>query len=307
VYRFNLADGGKKFRPLTYCDNRQRQEWRWQGLSEPRPLYNLHLLVAHPAATVIVCEGEKAADAAATLFPLPEFVITTALNGAKSPGKTDWQPLAVRTVWLWPDADEAGRGFANEVCRLINKVQQGGTIRELRLDAFLQLPDSTARDSLPYKWDAANAVAEGFTAEHVKALMADPDNLIAPALEADPDNPERWEQEQFTLDSRGVWYHSADKKGEPLPPEWICSPLRVTARTRNTQNSNWGYLLEWKDPDHYPHTWAMAAELTSGSGEEPAFPGFGHMSGQARVWRRELSRGYRLEEGRKLENQWAHD
>jgi IstB-like ATP binding protein len=39
----------------------------------------------------------------------------------------------------------------------------------------------------------------------------------------------------------------------------------------------------------------------------PAFPGFGHMSGQTRVPIRELSRSYRLEEGGRLENQWAHE
>lgn len=59
VYRFNLPDGGKEFRPLTYCKNGTtgKREWCWQGLPEPRPLYNLHLLAKYPEATVIVCEG----------------------------------------------------------------------------------------------------------------------------------------------------------------------------------------------------------------------------------------------------------
>jgi hypothetical protein len=40
--------------------------------------------------------------------------------------------------------------------------------------------------------------------------------------------------------------------------------------------------------------------------DKPAFPEFGHMSGQVRVLRLELSMSYRLDEGR-LKNQWAHD
>ena len=40
---------------------------------------------------VLVCEGEKAADAAAALFP--ELTATTPMHGAKSPAKADWSPL----------------------------------------------------------------------------------------------------------------------------------------------------------------------------------------------------------------------
>lgn len=268
VYRFDLVDGGKEFRPLTYCDNGKRQEWRWQGLPDPRPLYNLHLLTAHPAATVIVCEGERSADAAARLFLLPDYVTTTALNGAKSPGKTDWTPLAARAVWLWPDADEAGRGFADEVSRLI-----GGTAKRLNLNRFLRLPDGAERAALPATWDAADAVAEGFTAEHIAAF---PDGCTEEPLPLDVDEISTLKKDDspYQLIERkkgyrdGIYYLGLDKMGEPLPPEWICSPLRITALTRNSHGGNWGRLLEWADPDDQPHVWAMAAELTSGSGEE---------------------------------------
>jgi putative DNA primase/helicase len=109
VYRFEpkVAGERKQFYPLTWCRNSEGKcEWRWQGLPEPKPLYHGDQLTARPQALVIVAEGEKAADAAAVLFP--DAVSTTPLNGAQSPHKTDWTPLARRTVWLWPDNDQAG-------------------------------------------------------------------------------------------------------------------------------------------------------------------------------------------------------
>jgi hypothetical protein len=80
VYRFNKADGSKETRPLSFCKNGDAYAWRWQGLPKPRPLYNLDQLTANPIATVIICEGEKSADAAGRLFPLPDHVATTSPN-----------------------------------------------------------------------------------------------------------------------------------------------------------------------------------------------------------------------------------
>ena len=32
-------------------------------------------------------------------------------------------------------------------------------------------------------------------------------------------------------------------------PVWICSPLQVLARTRDSISDSWGILLQWKDLD----------------------------------------------------------
>jgi len=55
---------------------------------------------------VIVCEGEKAADAAIELFP--DHVAVTSPHGSQGAEKADWSPLSRRDVTIWPDADEAG-------------------------------------------------------------------------------------------------------------------------------------------------------------------------------------------------------
>ena len=57
-------------------------------------------LAERPSAPVVVCEGEKAADAATGL--LPGFVAVTSPNGSKSAGKADWSPLRGRAVTVGP-------------------------------------------------------------------------------------------------------------------------------------------------------------------------------------------------------------
>lgn len=54
----------------------------------------------------------------------------------------------------------------------------------------------------------------------------------------------------------------------PAPPVWICSPLYVTAKTRDERGSEWGVLLEWRDPDKRKHSWAMPCEMLACGGDE---------------------------------------
>ncbi len=107
----------KTDRPLTWGKGKYGSYcWNWKGWPAPKPLFNLRSLVSHPTSTVVVCEGEKAASAAAILFP--KFVCTTAMNGAQSPAKTDWTPLRGRNVLIWPDFDEQGEQYAAAVTKL---------------------------------------------------------------------------------------------------------------------------------------------------------------------------------------------
>lgn len=48
---------------------------------------------------------------------------------------------------------------------------------------------------------------------------------------------------------------------DPIPPMWLCSTLRVIAETRDSQQGNWGRLLQWYDGDGHLHQWACPAEL----------------------------------------------
>ena len=141
--RYNLDNGKKEFRPWT------------PGIGgtfpDPRPLYNQPGLVK--AKTVYLVEGEKCADALINLG----YQATTTMGGSNAPPtKTDWRPLIDKTVFIWPDNDEAGFTYAQNCHQAIS--QAGGRA------SILKIPDGK-----PDKWDAADAVAEGFD---VKAFLA---------------------------------------------------------------------------------------------------------------------------------------
>lgn len=72
----------------------------------------------------------------------------------------------------------------------------------------------------------------------------------------------------FHVDERGVWYHGFSQQGDALPPQWICSPLHVTAKSRDASNGEWGYLLEFEDADGNPKRWAMPASMLAGDGTQ---------------------------------------
>ena len=78
---------------------------------------------------------------------------TPAMGGAATAiDKTDWTPLAGKTVTVWPDHDEAGARYADAVIQKL--MRMGATVRRV----------SVPQDK-PAKWDAADAVAEGFDVE----------------------------------------------------------------------------------------------------------------------------------------------
>ena len=51
-------------------------------------------------------------------------------------------------------------------------------------------------------------------------------------------------------------------------PVWICSPLTVSALTRDARGSEWGRLLVFPDRDGRMHRWTMPMRMLAGSGEE---------------------------------------
>lgn len=63
----------------------------------------------------------------------------------------------------------------------------------------------------------------------------------------------------------GVYFTEKDKEGNETE-HWVCSPLYVTAKTRDQNSHDWGRLLEWTDDDHNPHRWAVPAAMLQGDG-----------------------------------------
>lgn len=73
---------------------------------------------------------------------------------------------------------------------------------------------------------------------------------------------------RFEVNAQGVWFYGSDREGKPLASTWVCAPLRITAQTRDAENVEWGYLLEFEDPENRPHSWAMPARCLAGDGNE---------------------------------------
>lgn len=125
VVRFNIPTptdpNAKTYRPIAPWIIDGRVQWRPGDPPGKLPLYRLPELLADRSRPVVVCEGEKAADAAARM--LPGWCATSPSHGAKSPHKSDWAPLDGRRVVVWPDFDKAGAEFARLVVGLVKHAE----------------------------------------------------------------------------------------------------------------------------------------------------------------------------------------
>ena len=185
---------------------------------------------------------------------LPDCVTVTTPNGAKAADTADLSPLKGRIVYIWPDNDDQGAAYAERVAVLAHEAG-AESVKVLRLD---RLPEP-----LPPKGDAADVT--DWAPDTGAALLADADawREIQKPTEQTPALPAR-----FTLNADGVYYQGTSNDGETLPPARICSPLHITAMTRDADNNAWGRLLEFQDNDNESHRWAMPQELLAGDGSE---------------------------------------
>jgi hypothetical protein len=158
IERFVYPDGSKMFLPLRCLGSTADGKIMCDQTALPglRPLYNLDLIAAQPDAPLLFCEGEKAADAAARVFP--NMVATTWPGGANATAKADWRDAANRTVVLWPDHDKPGQDAMQKAA--VRLLDLGCTVRMVEVPA-----------AYPEKWDLADPVPDGVPAEHAPAAL----------------------------------------------------------------------------------------------------------------------------------------
>ena len=157
VSRFDLPDGGKVFLPLTLQRSVRGLRWFWKALPEPRPLYGLEHLAARPEAPVLICEGEKAADAAQQIFP--GHVAVTSPGGAAAAVKADWESLRGRETLIWPDNDPSGADYAREVAEILSDM--GCAVSVIDISLLMEIDGGKrAADRTVDGWDAADAITE---------------------------------------------------------------------------------------------------------------------------------------------------
>lgn len=248
VYRFDPKGARKQVLPLVWARSEDgREAWQFQGFPEPRPLYRLDSLAMWPDAVVVVCEGEKAADAASRL--LPDYAATTSPGGCKAWKKADWSPLAGREVLIWPDNDAEGMAYAREVTKILEGL-------DCRV-SWLRIPEGK-----PEGWDAADAEAEGISGDWLKnqitsgALAGKPPQLGqvdnsggCPFEEKDAPWPEF--RGEGALSVNGV----ADRNYNLI----VLRPLWVDAMTVNFVGT-WGMLVKFYDVDWREHHYAFSLD-----------------------------------------------
>ena len=170
VYRYDNSDNSdkKEFRPF----NLLTREWR---APEVRPLYRLDLLKMTASQRekypVVIVEGEKCADAVNGLG-----ILATSVYGSSGGiTKTDFSSLTGRHVIIWPDFDDPGFKYAERVALSLCEIDIA-SVRIVQIsDATLRKVTENAARTYTYTlrkgWDAADAIAEGWSVDQLLAFL----------------------------------------------------------------------------------------------------------------------------------------
>src|SRR4051794_22221531 len=238
--RFDFIDSQGKPKkdviPVCWCrvqwpTGRPKNEWQEIAAPEPRLLFNLRELILNPTAPVVFCEGEKKALIVPQRFP--GYVGTTTMGGANAANLSEFSPLAGRSVTGWPDNDEAGHGYINDIAA--RATHAGASVKIV-----------TVPPGLPPKWDIADELPAGYTPEQMfEALRS-----AAPWQAPQPTDHEREDAElrqvsemyplpaldrplSYARTATGeIWAHKEIEKKEGPEVLPVISPFTITARLR---------------------------------------------------------------------------
>ncbi|WP_175908932.1 DUF927 domain-containing protein [Burkholderia sp. BCC1640] len=261
--RLRQADGKKTFCTLQVkC--REDGLLHWAGGMPPglRPLFGLRDLVeGDQVMPVFVVEGEKAALALRGLWPT---VVVTSAGGAKAAAKTDWSPLAGRPVVIWPDNDEAGLKYQDQVIELIRAAGPSTQIKVVDAERVMRNLCEAQGCSYDEKvnemtgWDVADIAQLGF-AGHVVADWAK-NSLIDVHVPLGSDaqvrqiranghrDPVTWASgKTYTIDDAGVivWKWQKDEQ----VPVMVSSRVDILRQLRDQESSGWSLELRLHKPD----------------------------------------------------------
>lgn len=244
IARTNKADGKKDYWPISWLEG-EGKGWALKAWPNNRPLYRLDEITAKPGANIVICEGEKSADAAEKIFE--QSIVTTSSGGAQAAAKSDWSPLAKRHCLIWPDNDEAGLKYAREVAGKLAALGCDVSIIDAAALAAIDPEGGGAREAQD-KWDAADAEAEW---SDWGALRKAAFNLRKPF---DP-GPVFLSYEPFEMTAKGLTVEVEKGKGENKTIEtvWIASAFEILGACRDPHGRGWGKWLRWRDADKRTH------------------------------------------------------
>lgn len=203
------TQGGRKLTPTIRWARHPdgREGWCHHKFPEPRPLYGSDRL--NKSGQVLICEGEKAADAGLRLLSMPSISWHGGTNGVDKAG---WQSLKGRRVVIWGDADEPGLKAAGRVAELLQ-----GIASEVKIIGWDK--------SKPKGWDAADAETEGMSAAQVREWFKG--QVFVPKPPEVPDQPAEITdtEEMPPVDA----YSGDEETGEDVDPDTVMEPDDQTA------------------------------------------------------------------------------
>jgi hypothetical protein len=181
---------------------------------------------------VLLVEGEKAADAAARLFP--DYVAIGWMGGAHADSGADLAPLVGRSVVVWPDADEKGRDAGARLAK--------------------RLAGSVVLDTadLPDGFDAADLNVNDPTA-WLKARWPKP----APNDEPPPDDGEAAAEVEVARLAKLTPLQYATQRAAAAKtlkiPLGLLDKLVAAARPSDTKDAQQGRTLHLPVPEPWPN------------------------------------------------------
>jgi hypothetical protein len=193
--------------PQTWCvdesDDRGTCAWRWKMWEGTRPLYvPAGRLTPDGSLPVVVVEGEKCAEALHQLLG-NDFDVVSWPGGVNGWPKANWKWLRARRVVLWADTDskrikltkgQVEAGVDAESMPYLPWDQQPGAAAMIGIGELLQrefectvtMCLTPAPGVVPDGWDVADAIAEGWDADRVRAFIADVGPAFGAAVEGEP-------------------------------------------------------------------------------------------------------------------------
>lgn len=140
ISRFETSNG-KIILPQIYAKTQNSNpKWHWKAFPMQRPLYGLQKLKDNKK--ILLVEGEKTADKAQELFS--SYSVLTWSGGASAVAKTDFSPLYIKEIIIFPDNDEPGFKACFELAKILQDYAQ----------LCFVIPPST----LPTAWDLADEI-----------------------------------------------------------------------------------------------------------------------------------------------------
>jgi putative DNA primase/helicase len=227
--------------------------------------------------SVCVVEGEKAALALRRLFGS----VVTSAGGAQAASKTDWSPVAGRRVLIWPDNDEPGLKYRDQVVGLIRAVDPATRIKTIdpvklmRGICEAQGWDYGEKSESMRGWDAADVMELGLEDTVLYDLLANSvvdspigivqgESTMPTVPVVDSSEHVTWhsgKHYEVTLDSVTAW----KQQGDQMVPSRVSSCVEILRQLRDRDSEGWSLELRLHKLDGEQQTIIVRRAMLSDS------------------------------------------